>query len=187
MGAFEDLHRNRVTGSLAMFDRMIFKGRLTALCKNNGARCLAGVVGDDDAVPLAEHDGVHSVPQVELGYDAADVALHGCFRYDQPLRGLVVRVSTGDEPEHFALAVGLAVRATGPAPRAYLAPSSTRFARCRGSLGCHRNLHEGPSWRQGRQGSADRACHVCAAKTAQPLRAPTWPRVTASGVLALGQ
>jgi hypothetical protein len=128
MGAFEDLHRNRVTGSLAMFDRMIFKGRLTALCKNNGARCLAGVVGDDDAVPLAEHDGVHSVPQVELGYDAADVALHGCFRYDQPLRGLVVRVSTGDEPEHFALAVGLAVRATGPAPRAYLAPSSTRFA-----------------------------------------------------------
>ncbi len=27
MGAFEDLHRKRITGSLAMFDRMIFKGQ----------------------------------------------------------------------------------------------------------------------------------------------------------------
>jgi hypothetical protein len=26
MGTFEDLHRSRITGSLAMFDRMIFKG-----------------------------------------------------------------------------------------------------------------------------------------------------------------
>lgn len=39
MGVFEDLHRSRVTGSLAMFDRMIFKGRLTALYKENGAKC----------------------------------------------------------------------------------------------------------------------------------------------------
>ncbi len=39
MGAFEDLHRQRVTGSLAMFDRMIFKGHLTQLYKQNGARC----------------------------------------------------------------------------------------------------------------------------------------------------
>jgi hypothetical protein len=39
MGVFEDLHRDRVTGSLAMFDRMIFKGRLTALYKQNGAKC----------------------------------------------------------------------------------------------------------------------------------------------------
>lgn len=39
MGAFEELHQDRVLGSLAMFDRMIFKGRLTALYKQNGARC----------------------------------------------------------------------------------------------------------------------------------------------------
>jgi hypothetical protein len=29
MGVFEDLHRGRVCGSLAMYDRMIFKGRST--------------------------------------------------------------------------------------------------------------------------------------------------------------
>jgi hypothetical protein len=39
MGAFEDVHRDRVMGSLAMFDRMIFKGHLTALYKQDGARC----------------------------------------------------------------------------------------------------------------------------------------------------
>ena len=39
MGAFEDLHRDRITGSLAMFDRMIFKGHLTQLYKQDGARC----------------------------------------------------------------------------------------------------------------------------------------------------
>ncbi len=39
MGAFEELHQDRVVGSLAMFDRMIFKGRLTTLYKQNGARC----------------------------------------------------------------------------------------------------------------------------------------------------
>ncbi len=39
MGAFEDLHRDRITGSLAMFDRMIFKGHLTGLYKQDGARC----------------------------------------------------------------------------------------------------------------------------------------------------
>lgn len=38
MSAFEDLQQDRVTGSLAMFDRMIFKGRLTGLYKENGAR-----------------------------------------------------------------------------------------------------------------------------------------------------
>jgi hypothetical protein len=39
VGAFEDLHRDRVSGSLAMFDRMIFKGHLSALYKQDGARC----------------------------------------------------------------------------------------------------------------------------------------------------
>jgi hypothetical protein len=39
MSTFEDLHQDRVTGSLAMFDRMIFKGRLTGLYKENGAKC----------------------------------------------------------------------------------------------------------------------------------------------------
>ena len=39
MGAFEELHQRRITGSLAMYDRMIFKGHLTALFKQDGARC----------------------------------------------------------------------------------------------------------------------------------------------------
>jgi hypothetical protein len=39
VGAFEDLHADRVTGSLAMFDRMIFKGHLSALYRQDGARC----------------------------------------------------------------------------------------------------------------------------------------------------
>jgi hypothetical protein len=140
MGAFEDLHRNRVTGSLAMFDRMIFKGRLTALCKNNGARCLAGVVGDDDAVPLAEHDGVHSVPQVELGYDAADVALHGCFRYDQPLRGLVVRVSTGSSTRFAGTSTKAPVGARGVRVRR---TGRVTFARRRRPSRCGRLLGPG--------------------------------------------
>lgn len=45
MGAFEDLHGDRVIGSLAMFDRMIFKGRLTALYKQNGAKCFLWTQG----------------------------------------------------------------------------------------------------------------------------------------------
>jgi hypothetical protein len=39
MSTFEDLHRDRITGSLAMFDRMIFKGHISALYKRDGARC----------------------------------------------------------------------------------------------------------------------------------------------------
>jgi hypothetical protein len=39
MGAFQDLHRERITGTLTMFDRMIFKGHLSALYKQDGARC----------------------------------------------------------------------------------------------------------------------------------------------------
>lgn len=31
MGAFEELHAERITGSLAMYDRMIFKGHLSRL------------------------------------------------------------------------------------------------------------------------------------------------------------
>lgn len=45
MGVFEDLHRDRITGSLAMFDRMIFKGRLTGLYKENGAKCFLWTQG----------------------------------------------------------------------------------------------------------------------------------------------
>ena len=39
MGAFEEVHARRVTGSLAMYDRLIFKGHLSALYKQDGARC----------------------------------------------------------------------------------------------------------------------------------------------------
>jgi hypothetical protein len=39
VGVFEELHRDHISGSLAMYDRMIFKGRLTCLYKQNGAKC----------------------------------------------------------------------------------------------------------------------------------------------------
>ena len=45
MGVFEDLHRDRIVGSLAMYDRMIFKGRLSALYKENGAKCFLWTQG----------------------------------------------------------------------------------------------------------------------------------------------
>ena len=38
-GAFEELHQQRITGSLAMYDRMIFKGHLTGPVQEDGARC----------------------------------------------------------------------------------------------------------------------------------------------------
>jgi len=45
VGVFEELHGDRVTGSLAMYDRMIFKGRLTGLYKENGAKCFLWAQG----------------------------------------------------------------------------------------------------------------------------------------------
>ena len=45
MGVFEDLHRERVTGSLAMFDRMIFKGYLTRLYPRENVRCFLWTQG----------------------------------------------------------------------------------------------------------------------------------------------
>jgi hypothetical protein len=45
MGVFEDLHRQRVTGSLAMFDRMIFKGYLTRLYPRENVRCFLWTQG----------------------------------------------------------------------------------------------------------------------------------------------
>lgn len=51
-GRVRDLHRKRTTGSLAMFDRMIFKGHLMALYKQDGARCFLWSQG----VPLTATD-----------------------------------------------------------------------------------------------------------------------------------
>src|SRR4029450_5748475 len=45
MGVFEALHRQRVTGSLAMFDRMIFKGYLTRLYPRENVRCFLWTQG----------------------------------------------------------------------------------------------------------------------------------------------
>jgi hypothetical protein len=45
MGVFQDEHRDLVVRSLAVYDRMIFKGRLTALYKQNGAKCFLGTQG----------------------------------------------------------------------------------------------------------------------------------------------
>ena len=53
MGAFEDVHGGRITGSLAMFDRMIFKGHLTGLYKQDGAKCFLWSQG----VPLKDFTG----------------------------------------------------------------------------------------------------------------------------------
>jgi hypothetical protein len=40
MGTFEEVHQRRITGSLAMFDRMIFKGHLTSLYRPGAIRVL---------------------------------------------------------------------------------------------------------------------------------------------------
>jgi hypothetical protein len=46
--------------------------------------------GDDDAVFVGEDDGLNAVAEIEFHQDAADVALHGRFRYDEPLCDLAV-------------------------------------------------------------------------------------------------
>src|SRR5579863_391133 len=50
MGDFEQVHADQVTGTLVMFDRMIFKGHLSALYKQDGARCFLW----DQGVPLKD-------------------------------------------------------------------------------------------------------------------------------------
>ncbi len=45
MGTFENLHRDQITGSLAMFDRMIFKGYLSGLYKRENVRCFLWTQG----------------------------------------------------------------------------------------------------------------------------------------------
>jgi hypothetical protein len=45
MGAFEDVHQQRITGSLAMFDRMIFKGHLTSLYHPGAIRAMLWAQG----------------------------------------------------------------------------------------------------------------------------------------------
>jgi len=45
MDSFEDIHRPRITGSLAMFDRMIFKGHLSHLFKPDAVRALLWAQG----------------------------------------------------------------------------------------------------------------------------------------------
>jgi alanine-alpha-ketoisovalerate/valine-pyruvate aminotransferase len=50
MGAFEDLHHKRITGSLAMFDRMIFKGHLSMFFPEGAVRAFLWAQG----VPITE-------------------------------------------------------------------------------------------------------------------------------------
>jgi hypothetical protein len=45
MGSFESVHDRRVVGSLAMFDRMIFKGQLMRLYHPGGVRVLLWNLG----------------------------------------------------------------------------------------------------------------------------------------------
>jgi hypothetical protein len=49
--AFEEVHGQRITGSLTMFDRLIFKGHLPSLYKNGGTRAFLWNQAED--VPLA--------------------------------------------------------------------------------------------------------------------------------------
>jgi len=55
-GSFETEHAGQVTGTVAMFDRMIFKGHLPALYEHDGARCFSWSqgVGLKDFAPWAE-------------------------------------------------------------------------------------------------------------------------------------
>ena len=62
MGAFEDLHRERVAGSLAMFDRMIFKGHLSRLYRQDGARCFLWSQG-------CRSQGLHRLREGDDGAD----------------------------------------------------------------------------------------------------------------------
>ena len=50
MGAFDDVHAERITGSLTMFDRLIFKGHLTRLFGNDAVRACLWKQG----VPITE-------------------------------------------------------------------------------------------------------------------------------------
>jgi hypothetical protein len=43
MGAFEDIHRESVIGSLTMFDRLIFKGHLSRLYKPGRCGPICGI------------------------------------------------------------------------------------------------------------------------------------------------
>ncbi len=50
MGAFEDVHAERITGSLTMFDRVIFKGHLTRLFREGAVRAFLWNQG----IPITE-------------------------------------------------------------------------------------------------------------------------------------
>jgi hypothetical protein len=63
-----------------------------------------GVAGRDDAVLVGEDDSLDAVGEVELQEDEANAALHGRFRYDEPLFHRAVRESARDEYEHLPLA-----------------------------------------------------------------------------------
>ena len=45
MDSFEDMHRRHITGSLAMFERMTFKGHLSHLFKPDAVRALLWAQG----------------------------------------------------------------------------------------------------------------------------------------------
>jgi hypothetical protein len=86
--------RSRGLPSVAAFRAKHKRGsRAVALAPayaDRGRMPSAGVAGDDDAVLVGEHDGLHSVAQAEFEQDAADVALDGRFGDDQPLADLAV-------------------------------------------------------------------------------------------------
>ena len=70
MSAFEDRHRDRITGSLAMFDRMIFEGHLTGLYKQDGARCFLWSQG----VPLKDFTGYAKATTERIANNARRLA-----------------------------------------------------------------------------------------------------------------
>ncbi len=70
VSAFEDRHRDRITGSLAMFDRMIFKGHLTGLYKQDGARCFLWSQG----VPLKDFTGYAKATTERIANNARRLA-----------------------------------------------------------------------------------------------------------------
>src|SRR6266511_577562 len=59
-----------------------------------------------EAVLVCEHDGGRAVPQAELREDVADVGLHGSLADEQLAADLLVRGTTGDQPQHVQLSPG---------------------------------------------------------------------------------
>ena len=70
MGAFEDVHRQHITGSLAMYDRMIFKGHLSSLYSEGAVRAFLWAQG----IPITEFTGYAKQTTEQIAVNARRLA-----------------------------------------------------------------------------------------------------------------